>query len=205
MSDPQHQQKEYDVVRAQIRERLAELKGKDIPTQLKKLIQTVRNNRRHPQLREVVSASEDQASFIFNGNPYSIEFNKGRPFSVPTGPRRCSAILTVRTNSDVVLESSFEAKEDEFGLEFYYEDSAIYRRGNWVDELLKLKLESDELRKAQEKPDFQSKEQLASLRSKFALSEPPPLPVRTIQQPAPNSSSRNGRVLGRFFRRMLGL
>jgi hypothetical protein len=132
MSDEQHQQDEYDTVNAQIRERMAELKAKEIPKKLKMLIQIVRHNRPHPLLREVVSASEDQASFIFNGNPYSIEFKKGQPFSFPTGPRLCPGILTVRTNSDVVLESSFEASEDEVGWEFYHKDAANYMRGNWV-------------------------------------------------------------------------
>jgi hypothetical protein len=181
MSDAQHQQAEYDAVNAQIRERMAELKAKEIPKKLKNLIQTVHLNRLHPLLREVVSRSEDQTSFMFNGNPYSVEFKAGRPFSVPTGPRLCLGTLTVRTNSDVVLESSFEATEDEFGLEFYYQDTAIYRRGNWVDELLTLEDESNELREAQQKAYFQSKDQLASLRDKFAIPEPPPLPVRTVK------------------------
>lgn len=214
MSDPQ--QTEYDVVHAQVRERKAELKAKEIPGKLKALITTVRNNREHPLLREVVSASEDQASFIFNDNLYSIEFRKGSAFSVPTGSRLCSGILTARANSDVVLKSSFEATEDEWGWEFYYKDTAIFRRGNWVDELLKLKHESDELRRAQERAYFQSKEQLASLRDRFALPESIPaapvvacVPRQTKQQSEPtrsaSSAGATADALRRFVRRTLGL
>ena len=204
---------EYDRIQAQIRALKVELGSSGLPEELRKLREQIRpypawvvnfDWPMHPLVSGIETTDDYNSTvFTFNGVKYEMTFERGRPSYPNRDLTEITGKLIVKADGVLVLDSRFFGESHEHGDTYRYHDSDTYKKGPWVQDLLRFKKESNQLiEAARAQSDLAQKRDpalLKAMREKFSIPETPLAASETPK--SKNAKKLFGEFLRALFKR----
>lgn len=200
---------EYDQIQAQIQLVKRELASSGLPEELRKLREQIRPYPAwvvnfgwpmHPLVSDMETEDTKVTRFTFNGVKYALTFEREANYyeTSSRGSTPLKGRLTVEAAGVLVLDSRFSGESDEYSDHWRYHDSETYKKGPWVQDLLRFKNESNQLIEEARAQNILAQKRdparLKEMREKFSIPETPTAPTASSERKSP------GKLFGEFLR-----